>query len=47
MWMKNTPETNFLTSQIEQNEKNIQQTYQKIQNANVLEQQKSFVDFFI
>ena len=44
---ENTPETNFLTSQIEQNEKNIQQTYQKIQNANVLEQQKSFVDFFI
>lgn len=44
---ENTPEVNFLAPQIEQNEKNIQDTYKKIQNTQVLEQQKSFVDFFI
>lgn len=42
----NTPQTDFLGAQKDQNEKNIQDTYAQIQNASVL-QAKSFVDFFI
>ncbi len=44
---ENTPEIDFLGPQKDQNEKNIQDTYSKIQNASVLQEQKSFVDFFI
>ncbi|WP_198262635.1 putative metalloprotease CJM1_0395 family protein [sulfur-oxidizing endosymbiont of Gigantopelta aegis] len=42
----NTPESDFLSPQQDQNDKNIQNTYKRIQNASVLEQ-KSFIDFFI
>ncbi len=38
------PENNLKN---DQNEKNIQDTYQKIQNAQVLSSEKNFVDFFI
>ncbi len=44
---EHTPEVDLLGGQKEQSEKNIQDTYAKIQNASVLEEQKSFVDFFI
>lgn len=43
---ENTPQIDFLGAQKDQNEKNIQDTYTKIQNASVL-QEKSFIDFFI
>ncbi len=42
----NTPQIDFLGAQNDQNEKAIQDTYSKIQNASVL-QEKSFIDFFI
>lgn len=44
---EHTPEVDFFSAQSNQNEKTIQDTYQKIQNARVLEEQKSYVDFFI
>lgn len=44
---ENTPEIDFLGQQSDQNEKNIQNTYSQIQNAGILQEQKSFVDFFI
>ncbi len=44
---ENTPEANFLAQNATQNEKSIQDTYQKIQNASVLQQSRPFVDFFI
>lgn len=44
---ENSPEIDFFATQKDQNEKNIQDTYTKIQNASVLQEQKSFVDFFI
>ena len=44
---ENSPEVDFFAARVEQNEKDIQDTYTKIQNASVLEQQKYFVDFFI
>ncbi|MCK5649144.1 MAG: hypothetical protein KAI22_09710, partial [Gammaproteobacteria bacterium] len=40
-------QTDFSDQPNAQNEKNIQETYTQIQNAGVLQQQKSFVDFFI
>ncbi|MCP3852628.1 MAG: hypothetical protein GY694_20735 [Gammaproteobacteria bacterium] len=42
----NTPENDFFDSKKSQVEKNIQDTYAKIQNAS-LQDQKGFVDFFI
>ncbi|MCW8929291.1 MAG: putative metalloprotease CJM1_0395 family protein [Gammaproteobacteria bacterium] len=44
---ENTPEIDFLGQQSDQNEKNVQNTYSKIQNASVLQEQQNFVDFFI
>lgn len=44
---ENSPEVDFFSARIIQSEKDIQDTYKKIQNASVLEQQKNFVDFFI
>jgi|GEM_PF-2696744 len=44
---QNTPEFDLLARQSERNEQSIQDTYQKIQNTSVLQQNKSFVDFFI
>ena len=44
---ENDPEVDFFSARINQNEKDIQDTYKKIQNASVLEEQKTFVDFFI
>ena len=44
---EHSPEVDFFAGRVEQNEKDIQDTYKKIQNASVLEQQKYFVDFFI
>ncbi len=44
---EHTPEADFLSRQSSQTEKNIQDTYQKIQNASVLEQPRPLVDFFI
>ncbi len=44
---ENTPEADFLAQSASQNEKSIQDTYQKIQNASVLQQPRPFVDFFI
>lgn len=44
---ENIPEVGFFGAKIEQNEKNIQDTYTQIQNTRVLEEQKSYVDFFI
>lgn len=44
---ENSPEIDFFAAQKDQNEKNIQDTYTKIQNASILQEQKSFVDFFI
>ena len=44
---ENSPEADFLAQSASQNEKSIQDTYQKIQNASVLQQPRPFVDFFI
>ncbi len=44
---ENTPEADFLAQSASQNEKSIQDSYQKIQNASVLQQARPFVDFFI
>ncbi|MCU7937806.1 MAG: hypothetical protein KZQ64_03485 [gamma proteobacterium symbiont of Bathyaustriella thionipta] len=44
---QNTPEIDFLGPQNERNEQNIQDTYTKIQNSSVLQEQRSFIDFFI
>lgn len=44
---ENTPETEFSSRQSAQAEKSIQDTYQKIQNAAVLEQPRPFIDFYI
>ncbi len=44
---ENTPETEFSSRQSAQAEKSIQDSYQKIQNAAVLEQPGPFIDFFI
>ncbi|MCU7837509.1 MAG: hypothetical protein KZQ83_19990 [gamma proteobacterium symbiont of Taylorina sp.] len=41
------PEADFLASSIKQNEKNIQDSYKNIQNTQVLQQQRNFVDFFV
>ncbi len=44
---ENSPEIDFFGPLKDQNEKNIQNTYTQIQNASILQEQKSFVDFFI
>ncbi len=44
---EHTTDVDYLDSQQEQSEKNIQDTYAKIQNSSLLQEQKSFVDFFI
>lgn len=44
---ENTPEIDFPGPKKDKNEQNIQDTYAKIQNSSVLEEQRSFVDFFI
>ena len=44
---ENAPEIDFFSARINQTEKDIQDTYKRIQNAGVLEEPKTFVDFFI
>ncbi len=44
---ENSPEADFFSQSASQNEKSIQDTYQKIQNSSVLQQPRPFVDFFI
>ena len=44
---ENTPEINFTGPQNDRIEQNIQNTYQKIQTSSVLQEQSSFIDFFI
>ncbi len=44
---ENTPEINFTGQQNDRMEQNIQNTYQKIQTSSVLQEQSSFIDFFI
>ena len=44
---ENTPEIDFLSGKIAQNEQDIENTYQRIQNTQVLEQQRIIVDFYI
>ena len=44
---ENTPEADFLAQSASKNERSVQDTYQKIQNASVLQQPRPFVDFFI
>jgi len=44
---ENSPEINFTGSQNDRMEQNIQNTYQKIQTSSILQEQSSFIDFFI
>lgn len=44
---ENTPEIDFLSGKIAQNEQDIENTYRRIQNTQVLEQQRIVVDFYI
>lgn len=44
---ENSPEINFTGPQNDRIEQNIQNTYQKIQTSSVLQEQSSFIDFFI
>ena len=44
---ENTPEINVYGLKNDRNEQNIQDSYQKIQNSSVIQEQTGFIDFFI
>ena len=43
---ENSPQADFFAPEKDQNEKNIHNSYSRIQNAAILQEQKSFIDFF-